>query len=271
MEVWILASGSSGNATLVRSGGTSLLIDAGLSALAVRRRLEAAGTRVDAVSALLLTHEHSDHVRGVRVLVKRHPLPVWATAGTWSALELRTGGGGELVSGRPVRFGPLRVHPVATSHDAAEPVALVVEDGDVRVGLCTDTGVMTALLMERLAGCDCLLLEANHDADMLRHGPYPWVLKQRIASRQGHLANHQTAEALHRLAGPTLQAAVGMHLSAENNTPGEVERALRAAVNGAATVVAAPRAGILRLDLGRGRAAIEVLPSPPPRRRAVRG
>ena len=133
----MLASGSSGNAVLVRSGGTSVLVDAGVSALQIRRRLDAFGVGVDEVSAVLLTHEHSDHVRGLEVLLKRHRTPVWATAGTWSAIPGRSSGGGELASGRTVALGPLRITPVATSHDAREPVAMVVDDGTSRLALCT--------------------------------------------------------------------------------------------------------------------------------------
>jgi phosphoribosyl 1,2-cyclic phosphodiesterase len=188
VEALVLASGSSGNAVLVRSGETALLVDAGISALQVRRRLEVFGCLADDITAVLLTHEHSDHVRGLDVLAKRHRLPVWATAGTWSGMAVRSASGGDLASGRKVAFGSITVTPIDTSHDAREPVALVIEDGRHRLGLCTDTGIITALLEQRLQGCDLLLLEANHDADLLRAGPYPWELKQRILSRHGHPA-----------------------------------------------------------------------------------
>ena len=249
MEVLVLASGSSGNAVLVRSGDAVLLVDVGITALQVRRRLEVFGRSADDITAVLLTHEHSDHVRGVDVLAKRHRLPVWATAGTWSAMTARSTGGGELSSGRVVAFGSLRVTPVATSHDAREPVALLIEDGRRRLGLCTDTGTFTSLLEHRLAGCELLLLEANHDVDLLRAGPYPWPLKQRILSRLGHLGNHQSAEAVDRLRSPALQAVVGLHLSAENNQPEMVLEALHDGVGGAAPVHVVPRTEMLRIVL----------------------
>jgi phosphoribosyl 1,2-cyclic phosphodiesterase len=249
VEVLVLASGSSGNAVLVRSGDVALLVDAGISALQVRRRLEVFGRSADDITAVLLTHEHSDHVRGVDVLAKRHRLPVWATAGTWSAMTARSTGGGELSSGRVVAFGSLRVTPVATSHDAREPVALLIEDGRHRLGLCTDTGIITSLLEQRLQGCDLLLLEANHDADLLRAGPYPWELKQRILSRHGHLGNHQTAEAVDRLRSPAIKAVVGLHLSAENNLPEMALEALHDGVGGAAPVHVVPRTEMLRISL----------------------
>jgi len=248
VEVLVLASGSSGNAVLVRSGDAALLVDAGITALQVRRRLEVFGHSADAITAVLLTHEHSDHVRGLDVLAKRHGLPVWATAGTWSAMTARSTGGGELSSGRVVAFGSLRVTPIATSHDAREPVALLIDDGRHRLGLCTDTGTFTSLLEHRLAGCELLLLEANHDADLLRAGSYPWPLKQRILSRLGHLGNHQSAEAVDRLRSPALQAVIGLHLSAENNQPEMVLEALHDGVGGAVPVHCVPRTEMLRIE-----------------------
>jgi len=174
---------------------------------------------------------------------------VWATGGTWSAVTASSEAGGELTSGRKLSFGSITVTPVATSHDAREPVALLIDDGRHRLGLCTDTGTFTSLLEHRLAGCDLLLLEANHDADLLRAGPYPWELKQRILSRLGHLGNHQSAEAVDRLRSPALQAVVGLHLSAENNQPEMVLEALHEGVGGAVPVHCVPRTEMLRIEL----------------------
>ncbi|MGD8441715.1 MAG: MBL fold metallo-hydrolase [Holophagae bacterium] len=251
MEVVVLASGSSGNAALIRSGDTSVLIDVGVSALQVAKRLAAFDCRPDQIDAIFLTHEHSDHIRGLEVFLRRHhPAPVWTTRGTWSKLPVRTRAGGELSSGRDHPVGGLRIRPVATSHDAAEPVAYVIDDGQRRVALCTDTGHFTTLLAERLAGCDLLLIETNHDADMLRHGPYPWHLKQRIASRLGHLGNHQTEEALDRLRCSELKGVVGLHLSAENNSPRLARECLQRAMNGSCPVTAVPRTEMLRITVG---------------------
>ncbi len=220
MEILVLASGSSGNSALVTSGGTSLLVDVGVSALQVRNRLEAFGRTPDEIDAILLTHEHSDHVRGLEVFLRRHrQAPVWTTHGTWSRIDVRSDSGGELESGATLSFGNISVTPVSTSHDAAEPVAYVFDDGDRCAALCTDTGTFTKLLVQRLQGCELLLLETNHDKDMLRHGPYPWPLKQRIDSSTGHLSNHQSCEAVDKLRSSVLRAVVGMHLSAENNCP----------------------------------------------------
>ena len=248
MEVLVLASGSSGNAVLITSGETSVLVDIGVSALQIRHRLEAFGKSFHDIDAILLTHEHSDHVRGLEVFIRRYrPAPVWATHGTWSETGVRSDGGGELCSGTTVRFGDLRVTPVATSHDAAEPVAFVFDDGRHSAALCTDTGIVTPLLAQRLQGCELVLLETNHDKDMLRHGPYPWHLKQRIDSRTGHLSNHQSCEAVDRIASRVLRAVVGMHLSAENNRPALVCDELEATVGRETLVVAVTRNEMLRV------------------------
>jgi phosphoribosyl 1,2-cyclic phosphodiesterase len=250
VEALVLATGSSGNAVLVSSGETSILIDVGVSALQVRKRLEAFGRSPDEVDVILLTHEHSDHVRGLDVFLRRHrAAPVWATHGTWSRVDVRSDEGGELRSGRTRRFGAFRITPVATSHDAAEPVAYVFDDGEHSAALCTDTGIVTSLLEQRLLGCELLLLETNHDKDMLRHGPYPWSLKQRIDSRTGHLSNHQSCEAVDRVGSKVLKAVVGMHLSAENNCPNLVCENLRATVGNGTQVDAVTRGELFRVSV----------------------
>lgn len=264
MEVLVLATGSSGNATLIRSGDTAVLVDAGVSRTAIRTRLERLSSSLEEVRAVLLTHEHSDHVGGLAVLARRHPCPVWASAGTWSALTVRCDSGGELQSGRELRLGGLRVVPVATCHDAREPVALVVDDGRHRLALCTDTGILTPLLAQRLASCHLLLLEANHDADLLRNGPYPWHLKQRIASRHGHLANHQSEEGLAQLRWPGLAGVVGLHLSEENNRAELARAALERGVGDGVRVEALTRHEMARLVLGSQ--GLEITRVPVPRR-----
>ncbi len=250
MRVAVLASGSGGNALVVEAAGTSVLIDCGLPLRTLLRRAVAAGVRLEHIDALLLTHEHSDHVSGLEVLVRRHPLPVLATAGTATAIGV-AGVVGELMSGRAVRVGALTVLPVATSHDAREPVGFVIDDGCSRVGVVTDTGVATKLLVERLAGCHGLFIECNHDPDMLRLGPYPWPLKQRIASRTGHLSNEQSRDALAALAHCKLEVVVGMHLSRENNLPELARRELARPLAGSGVRVAvADQDETLVVDVG---------------------
>lgn len=219
MRVVVLASGSRGNAAVVEANGTRVLVDCGLSYRQLRARMAPHGLDPADLEAVLLTHEHIDHVRGLEVFQKKHRIPVLGSEGTRSALAGRVAVEPLLRSGQPLVQHGLEVLPVATSHDAAEPVGFVLSHRGRRLGLVTDTGVMTELLVERLAGCAALLLEANHDLDMLRLGSYPWPLKQRIRSRTGHLSNSQTRDALERLVGPELELVVAMHLSQENNTP----------------------------------------------------
>jgi len=249
MEIDVLASGSSGNAMVVCTEETSVLLDAGISRLALKRRLAALGKSVGELDAVLLSHEHSDHVRGLEVLQRRHPTPVWATAGTFAGLPCSVGCGGELSSGVARRFGQLEVLPVATSHDAREPVGFVISDGQCSVGVCTDTGICTGLLLRRLGDCDLVLIEANHDIDLLRHGPYPWYLKQRIRSRLGHLANHQAEEALETILTPRLKGLVALHLSEQNNQPELVRSLFRRRLGSDLPVGVATRTSMLRIKL----------------------
>jgi phosphoribosyl 1,2-cyclic phosphodiesterase len=258
VEVLILASGSSGNAALISSGGTSLLVDIGVSALQIQRRLEVFGRTPENIGAVLLTHEHSDHVRGLDVFLRRHhQAPVWATHGTWSRLDVRCNGGGELESGQTRVYGDLRVTPVSTSHDAAEPLAFIIDDGSHCAAFCTDTGRFTTLLQQRLLGCELLLLEANHDTDMLRHGPYPWPLRQRISSSKGHLSNHQSLKAVDQVKSSVLRAVVALHLSAENNCPNLVCETLRGVVDADIPVTAVTRKEMLRVTLDGDGAHLE--------------
>ena len=262
MEVFVLSSGSSGNSTLIRSGGTCLLIDAGISRRQILWRLEAFGISIESVDAVLLTHEHSDHIRGLEVLCRYHEIPVWASAGTWRGLKVSTETGGELRSGRELNIGGVTVLPVETSHDAAEPLAFVLEDASMRVGYCTDTGVFSSLLRQRMKDLDYLLLEANHDQDMLRHGPYPWPIKQRIASRRGHLANHQSAEALDSILSPRLRALVALHLSEENNAPEMARGALAELLPPGFPIGVGSRHHMLRLCAGREQVELTEHPIP---------
>lgn len=233
VRVVVLASGSSGNAVVVEAGGTRVLVDCGVSLRQLERRLRVADLETRDLDAVVVTHEHTDHVAGLPTLLRRRPLPVMATAGTLALLPLSAAPTAEtLTAGREARVGSLRLMPVSTSHDASEPISVVIADGNTRVGLVTDTGVMTELLLERLDGCSALLLESNHDLDMLRWGPYPWPLKQRIASRTGHLSNQQAQEAVERLAHSGLEFVVGMHLSRENNRPEIAARELAAPLRG---------------------------------------
>ena len=227
MKVCVLASGSSGNSIYIQEGGTRILVDAGLSGAEIQRRLGQIGVLPSSLSALLVTHEHTDHSRGIGVLARRFGLPIWGTGETLCAIESLLRGKERL---DPIEndFGfvieDLAFQAFSLSHDAADPVHFVVEGRDAKLGMATDLGFITHLVRQRLTGTDMVVLEANHDEEMLMTGTYPWDLKQRVRSRIGHLSNTQSAEALVYLARRGLQGAILAHLSQENNTP---ELALR--------------------------------------------
>lgn len=222
MRVCILASGSSGNSIYVESGGTRLLVDAGLTGRETLRRLAEAGADPEGLSAILITHEHVDHVRGAGVLARRYDLPLWGTASTLSQMSSQLKGRERLepfANGKAFDVGDLLVHPFSVSHDAADPSQFLVSNGQASVGIATDLGFVSRLAQQRLQGADLVVLESNHDERMLLEGPYSWPLKQRIKSRRGHLSNRDAAQTLGFLAERGLTRAVLAHLSQDNNTP----------------------------------------------------
>ncbi len=226
-EVTVLGSGSSGNATLVRSGRTSILIDAGLSYRQICLRLHAVGCGPADLDAVLVSHEHGDHVKGLRILCARQAVPVYTAVATLATRELREAAPARVEpirAGKEFRVGELTVEPFCVPHDAADPLGFAVSCNGLRLGYVTDLGFATALTRERLRDCHLLVLEANHDRDMLIDGPYPWPVKQRILSRFGHLSNGAAAELLGEVAGPELRAVVLAHISRHNNLP-ELARA----------------------------------------------
>ena len=216
-----LGSGSSGNATAVSDGRTTLLLDCGFSARECVRRLRDAGVDPESVAAVLVTHEHADHVRGAEVFVRRYSVPVYATRGTLRASGLeRSLPDTRVVRGHEeLRIGTMRVLPFRISHDAREPVGFRFEsDAGARVGIATDTGEFTPESAEALMCCETLGIECNHDPALLENGPYPYFLKQRIGSSRGHLSNPDAAAAVLRVAGPQLRAVFALHVSRTNNT-----------------------------------------------------
>jgi phosphoribosyl 1,2-cyclic phosphodiesterase len=225
-----LASGSKGNAIVVSSIHTRILIDVGLTGKELHRRMHLAGMNAAELHGVVVTHEHTDHVRGVGVLSRRYDLPVHLTRGTLENLPQQVGALARpqlFRDGHTFNIGDLLVTPFAISHDASDPVGLIVENDGCRLGICTDLGVATQLVRQRLAGCHGLVLEANHDVDLLLNGPYPWDLKQRIRSRHGHLSNTDSCELLKELLHDGLQAVVLAHLSETNNRPELVLESIR--------------------------------------------
>lgn len=225
MRVTVLGSGSNGNAALVESGDVRILVDAGFSGRDLERRLRAVAVDPASLSAIVITHEHGDHTRGMGVLARRFAVPLYLTPVTRDACS-RLLRGTERVhayaSTRPLRLGGLEVRPFLTVHDAADPVAVTVrevESGD-RLGIATDLGRPTAAVRAALAGCHFLVLEANHDEALLWNGPYPWSVKQRIASSHGHLSNEASAELARELHHVELHHVVLAHLSEHCNDGG---------------------------------------------------
>ncbi len=235
LSVCVLASGSKGNCVYVSDGTTSILIDAGFPGREIEARMAARGLSPASLSALVLSHEHSDHFRGVGVLSRRFDIPVYAAEKTHRAAARSLGRLSALVHfepGRSFSIAGLVLAPFSTSHDAADPAGFAVTGAGVKIGLATDLGVVTNLVVQHLKDCRALLLEANHDPSMLMDGPYPWDLKQRIKGRTGHLANEDSRDLLGRVLSPETSHVVLCHLSETNNTPEKALRGVAPALSG---------------------------------------
>lgn len=218
-----LGSGSRGNATLIESGATCVVLDCGFSLREFERRLARLDRDGAALTALVVTHEHGDHLRGVAAVARRFRLPVWMTPGTWRAAQ-RQGMNGipdlRLFSCHEAfAIDALEITPFPVPHDAAEPSQFVFSDGRRRLGVLTDVGSVTRHIEVCLDGCDALLLECNHEHGLLWEGDYPPSLKERVGGPLGHLDNEAAAGLLGRLDSSRLQHLVAMHLSEQNNTP----------------------------------------------------
>lgn len=232
MRMAVLGSGSGGNALIVESGDRRLLLDAGFSCRYIERALRDLGEEASDIDAILLTHEHDDHVRGADRLSARHGIPVFATEGTLAKAPLSEGTRSSAVavrSGAPFEVADFFVEAFRLPHDAREPVGYVIEDRQgLRLGAAYDLGARTRLAWGRLADLDALVIEANHDLQMLRNGPYPWHLKQRVASRHGHLSNADAALGVAELLSDRLRKIVLYHLSRTNNAPALAAQAVGA-------------------------------------------
>jgi phosphoribosyl 1,2-cyclic phosphodiesterase len=217
-----LASGSKGNAILVCSQKTKILLDCGLSAKELTRRLQQSGVKANDLDAVVISHEHTDHVRGLGTLSRRFDLPVYLTQGTLDSLSPEIGQLADVTLFQPGNsfvIGDMRIKPFAISHDAQDPAGFILEHDAHRLGVCTDLGIATQLVRTRLQGCHGLILEANHDPELLFNGPYPLPLKQRIRSRHGHLSNAESFELLQSIYHDALEIVLFAHLSEVNNQP----------------------------------------------------
>ena len=234
MRLCSIASGSSGNCIYVGSEATHLLIDVGISGKRTENGLNSLGITGADLDGILITHEHSDHISGLGVISRKYGIPVYATKGTIQAI-LNAGSLGKIDESlfREVRedekltIKDLTINPMRISHDAAQPVAYRIGYGNKKVGICTDLGVYNDYTVECLKGMDAVLIEANHDVNMLQVGPYPFHLKQRILGDRGHLSNENSGRLLGRILHDKLQTIILGHLSKENNLPELAYEAVR--------------------------------------------
>lgn len=248
MKFATITSGSSGNCIYIEAGSTSILVDAGCTNKGLRQSLAQFGKEPEDISALLLTHEHRDHVSGVLRFARRFQIPVYASELTWEHLPYRDDffDWERHIFEYGLEIGELGVEFFRLSHDAAQPVGFVFVHNGQRVGVATDTGVVTPSMARLLENADGLIFEANHDRQMLLRGPYPAMLKRRVASECGHLSNQQAADALAQLTGEKTRHIILAHLSATNNDPAlalyQVSEALTAPLSRQElTVSVAPR------------------------------
>jgi len=228
-----LGSGSEGNALIVEAGRTRLMLDCGFGIGECVFRLERLGLAPTDLDAIVVTHEHDDHSGGVARFARKHELPVYLTYGTLTALGGERGAAAQITlidSHSPFTIGDIEVRPFPVPHDAREPAQFVFSDGSGTLGVLTDTGASTPHIAEMLSGLSALVLECNHDADMLANGPYTPALKRRIASRYGHLANDAAAQLVASLDLSRLQHLIAAHLSQQNNTPDLARAAIAQAI-----------------------------------------
>lgn len=259
IQLTVLGSGSSGNCTLIESAGTRLLVDAGLSARQIARRLELVGQSLDAIDAILLTHEHSDHSSALAVLSKRRPLPVYANRLTAEAVHDEAGDARIswrlFTTGQPFAIGDFVIESFSVPHDAQDPVGFLIRQNGLSIGVVTDLGHATRLVVERVRAADALILESNHDVKLLQDDPVrPWSLKQRIMSRHGHLSNADAATLAGEVASDRLRHVCLAHLSRDCNRPELARQAVetslrRAGANHVAITVSSQTAPTATLTL----------------------
>jgi phosphoribosyl 1,2-cyclic phosphodiesterase len=220
MKLTPLASGSSGNSFLVQGNGASFLVDAGLSAKQISERVAKVGVDPASLSGIIVSHGHSDHVKGVGVLSRKYKLPICMNRATWQLVKDSVGKIHKLEifqTGRVFEFAGFKIHPFSVPHDCVDPVGFRISKGTCGMGIATDLGTATGLVANLLSGLQVVVLESNHDPQMLLDGPYPWELKQRVRGRLGHLSNAESAQLLQRVFSDELQAVILAHMSETNN------------------------------------------------------
>ncbi len=235
MNFSVLGSGSSGNASYIESCGTAVLVDCGFSYSNLKRRVESIGRSLDEIGAVFITHEHSDHIIGLKRFLEFHPVPVFLTRGTYKVIEemvFRKDLVEIIEAGDNISFGSLQVSVYSVTHDANEPVNYVFENSGCKLGFATDCGYPSKLVVAKLRGCRGVVLESNYCPEMLIRGPYPFPIKQRIKSNYGHLSNFQMAELLKSVVDENLKVVVLGHISENNNHIKKVESIVRNVLSG---------------------------------------
>jgi len=231
LKLCLLGSGSRGNALYIESRGAAILVDQGFSWRELAGRMAGRGIDPGKIRAILVTHEHTDHIRGVGITARKLSVPVYGTPGSLGAKSSIFNGNEEIVgieSGSPFTVGGFEILPYRVSHDAVDPVQYCIVAGKRKVAVATDLGFVSNLVTQSVRDSDIVVIEANHDVEMLKNGPYTWVLKQRIMSRTGHLSNKNAAELLFNITSRQgIPKAVLAHLSEENNRPELAEREVR--------------------------------------------
>ncbi|MCB0345883.1 MAG: MBL fold metallo-hydrolase [Bdellovibrionales bacterium] len=234
LEVCVLASSSKANATVIQSGTTRILIDCGLSLRELGKRLAGIGWSPSDIEAVVLTHEHSDHIKGLPRFIKQNRVPVYMTEGTWQDVHPSLGDESDLCRvidvEREFSIGEVTLFPFAIQHDAREPVGFRITAGGLALGFATDLGQVTEEIKGHLEGMDVLIIESNHDPELLKEAPYPWDLKRRIEGAYGHLSNNQAGELLEHLSlrdYARLQVVIAAHVSENSNCPELVLETLR--------------------------------------------
>ena len=248
LSLTLLGSGSSGNATLVSDGDTHILVDVGLSGRETVRRLAQCGLSPQQISAIIVSHEHGDHCRGIAPFAKHLEVPVFITDGAYAAagMAIEERKRQRIDSGCGFDVRGILFTPFAVPHDAADPIAFCIEKEGTKIAIVLDLGYISNLVVERLRGCDAIVLESNHDLNMLAVGPYPWSLKQRVKSRLGHLSNNAVAEYLLTEFDGRARHVVLAHLSEKNNLPELALLSARRALEERSTLLASQT----QLDLG---------------------
>ena len=231
MKICLLGSGSKGNCLYIESHGTALIIDQGFSYIEIKKRMEARGLNEEKIKGILVTHEHDDHMKGVGITARKLDIPIYGTRGTMHVRKAIFNGNESLIpieSGVTFKIGPFEILPFMVPHDAVEPVQFCVQSGKKKIAVATDLGFVSTLVEQCLRGSDLVVIEANHDMEMLIKGTYPWELKQRIMSRTGHLSNRNAAEIIFNISSHQGKPkAVLAHLSEENNRAELAEKEVR--------------------------------------------